>query len=139
MIVDDNTAQVEMIVGRDFLKENNVTNLKIDHDTVNERVKDTKYDINLMDEIYSSQSDLYSIFTDVKPKIDNLDIADNDETNCFKKDVENIFLKYYLLYERPDEPDVTLTADIRLIENKVVTVTPQRLSEVERKKIKCNY
>jgi hypothetical protein len=133
LIVSDQTASVDMVIGRDFFKDNNIRNFQINHNKIlNNNLTNNNYDVNVMSEVISNEDSLYHTLNESSLEC-SLDIADSDETKACIDTVRSIFKDSYLNAKLREEPETKYDCEIRLKENKVVSVNPQRFSEYERK------
>lgn len=120
-VVPNDTMEVSAILGRDFLKLNNISVIRFLNDS-----KKNEYDQILMKEAYGECMAVVEMSTH------DLVVGDNDETIRYMKQVKTDFETFYT----QKQPDVTKAikykATIRLKEDKYFNVSPQRLSKFER-------
>lgn len=120
-IVANDTMDVSAILGRDFLKQNNISVIRFDKPGVT----GSKFDINLMNEAFGDCDSVDDGTID-------LVVGDNNETTRHRMQVNADFEAFY----RQKQPDVgkavKYMAAIRLKEDKYFNVSPQRLSRFER-------
>lgn len=122
-VVTDNTMKVDMILGRRFLQDNGFLGLKFK--------RADKFDVDAMKDVFDGDvADASILFVD--DKVD-LDIGDTDETRSLSGKVYELFDNDYLNRDKPCEPVVKHTVEIKLKEDRYYNATPQRLSEFERR------
>lgn len=127
LVVSDDTMQIDVILGRNFLIVNRIQRLYL---KPNDTVHAADYEWFMLGNI-----DGKCMLGDDSALGMNLDVGDDKETMSCRVQLENLLQRSYLNRPRPNKPLVTFEAEIRLKEDKVFSSSPQRLSVFERKEL----
>lgn len=135
LVVGNETSNYDMVLGRDFLKDNNICRVTMDHSREIVPEIDSNYSLALMKQVVSAEDDLFEETEKLqKLSVEELDVGNDEETYSYRGKVEELFRESYLNREKSDN-SVEQEVEIKLKEDKVFSCSPQRLSEKERSQL----
>lgn len=135
LVVSECTMQVELILGRSFLKENRIQSIKFPLD-----FPQISLDIDVTEDVTSVSTE-WAMFGDVESVCalnnytDGLDVGDDGKTWSYREQLGELLRVNYFERPRTGAPLVKYEAEIRLKCDKLFTSTPQRLSVFERNEL----
>lgn len=131
LVVRDSAVAFDILLGREFLREHNFAQIKLNFDKGN---SSGSFDVSLMNEVIGSKAEVINVISSETRKIE-FDIGDSPETLARKSEIEGAVYDNYLNREKPSHPLVTHEITIKLKEDKVFNVNPRRLSPLERREL----
>lgn len=124
-VVPDETMEVSAILGRDFMKRNNLSVIRF---SKSEEKPKSEYDSVLMNTAFGENALNQSVEEELC-----LIVGDNEETVKFREEILRAYQTNYCIKKSDYGKAVQFTASIRLREEKYYNVSPQRLCHAERK------
>ena len=133
LVVADNTMNIDILLGRDYMNQNKVCYVKLDWGTteypsemcpVKEEAADAFENMNI-EEIVSALTDEYV-----------LDVGDDPETCSRYKDVNSTYNQYYKNYVRPSKPKVEHEIEVKFKKFEDYYSNPQRFSVYEKQELR---
>lgn len=125
LVVADDTMQVDVILGRDFLFDNCIRCITFSGQQSSGAVSSD----------WSMFGEIENVCVSAMAQHASLDVGDDESTRSHRMQLESLLTHSYFERQRPVVPLVSYKADIRLKENKIFTATPQRLSVFESKEL----